>query len=258
MSTKLYEDIVYGPIKSRRLGLSLGVNLSPVDGKCCTFDCVYCECGLNSERKPRTAIPSRKLIIEALEFRLKALLEEGLVPNRLTFAGNGEPTLHPEFADIVDDVIHLRNILIPETKISIFSNSTTLNRKGVYETLLRIDERIMKLDGGTEELITLIDSPNVSFTVDGLVSDLSRFEGNLTIQTMLLRGVVDGKSVDNTTDEAIASWLELLKKINPKAVMIYTISRGTPIETLEKLMPHEMDHIAEIVRKEGFEVQVSY
>lgn len=258
MSTKLYSDIIYGPLKSRRLGLSLGVNLSPADGKACTFDCVYCECGLNSERKPRTKIPNRALVIEALEYKLQALLEEGIVPDRITFAGNGEPTLHPDFADIIDATIHLRNIMCPEAKIAVFSSSATLQRIGVLESLLRVDERIMKLDAGSDELLRLINDPNVPLSIERLIQDLSLFNGRLTIQTMFLRGEVNGQKFDNTLPNEVALWLKALHAIKPSLVMVYTISRDTPYETLEKLTHEEMDRMGEMVRKEGFEVQVSY
>lgn len=258
MPTKLYADIVYGPVKSRRLGISLGVNLSPADGKACTFNCIYCECGLNEERKTQTSLPDRKLVIEALEHRLSQLAEEGIVPDRISFAGNGEPSLHPAFADIIDDVIHLRNIMCPETKIAVFSNATTLGRKGVFESLLRVDEAIMKLDAGSDKLIQLIDSPNVSVSIEQLIKDLSRFEGKLIVQTMFLRGLVNGIQVDNTTEEELRHWMSALHAIKAERVMIYTISRDTPFETLTKLSADEMNQIGEKVRQQGFKVQISY
>lgn len=258
MPTILFDKIVFGPIHSRRLGVSLGMNLLPADGKLCSFDCIYCECGLNEERRTHTKLPSREEVKEALICKLTAMRDENITPDVITFAGNGEPTMHPEFAGIIDDTIATRNRFFPGTKIAVLSNSTMLHKEEVFQALNKVEDNIMKLDSVLDKRIRQLNAPNSpSFTFDKLLKQLSRFNGNLIIQTMFLKGTLDGESVDNTTDEEISGWVEALKQIHPKQVMIYTIDRETPVKNLFKVSKEELERIAGEARKEGFDVTVS-
>lgn len=258
MSTILFDQIVYGPIHSRRLGVSLGINISPTDGKRCSFNCIYCECGLNEERPAHTRAPRREEVREALHAKLTAMRQEGVHPDVITFSGNGEPTMHPEFAGIIDDTIALRNKLCPEAKVAVLSNSTMLHKEAVFRALLKVDDNLMKLDAVSDKLIRLIDDPEIKdFSAGELIGQLQRFNGQLTIQTIFLRGVRDGVVIDNTGDDDVSAWIEALKSINPHKVMIYTIDRETPVKSLEKVPVDELNAIAARVRAAGLEVSVS-
>ena len=255
----LFDKIIYGPVHSRRLGVSLGVNLFPSDGKLCTFNCVYCECGFNEDRRPHQKMPRREEVRRQLTEKLDAMRAEGLVPDVITFAGNGEPTIHPDFAGIIDDTIAIRNQHCPSAKIAVLSNSTMLDREDVFQALCKIEDNIMKLDSVLDTRIRQIDKPNQpGFCFEKLLKNLCRFEGKLIIQTMFLRGERDGISLDNTTEEEIGGWLDALKQIRPRQVMIYTIDRETPLKSLRKVSPEDLDAIAERARREGFDVTVSY
>lgn len=255
----LFDKIIYGPVHSRRLGVSLGVNLFPSDGKLCTFNCVYCECGFNEDRRPHQKMPRREEVRRQLTEKLDDMRAEGLVPDVITFAGNGEPTIHPDFAGIIDDTISIRNQHCPSAKIAVLSNSTMLDREDVFQALCKIEDNIMKLDSVLDTRIRQIDNPNQpGFCFEKLLKNLCRFEGKLIIQTMFLRGERDGISLDNTTEEEIAGWIAALKQIRPRQVMIYTIDRETPLKSLRKVSPEDLDAIAERARREGFDVTVSY
>ena len=255
----LFDKIIYGPVHSRRLGVSLGVNLFPSDGKLCTFNCVYCECGFNEDRRPHQKMPRREEVRRQLTEKLDDMRAEGLVPDVITFAGNGEPTIHPDFAGIIDDTISIRNQHCPSAKIAVLSNSTMLDREDVFQALCKIEDNIMKLDSVLDTRIRQIDNPNQpGFCFEKLLKNLCRFEGKLIIQTMFLRGERDGISLDNTTEEEIAGWLDALKQIRPRQVMIYTIDRETPLKSLRKVSLEDLDAIAERARREGFDVTVSY
>lgn len=259
MPTILFDRIVFGPIHSRRLGVSLGINLLPPDGKLCSFNCVYCECGLNEERRTNTRLPGREETREALRQKLVEMRAEGLKPDVITFAGNGEPTLHPDFGGIIDDTIALRDELCPSAKIAVLSNATMIRRPEVFRALSRVDDNILKLDSVLDSRIRQIDVPNLpNFSFEELKKQLCRFEGNLIIQTMFLRGEVNGEPVDNMTEEEIAGWLDALREIRPKQVMIYTIDRETPLKGLRKASPEDLDGIARRAREAGFDVTVSY
>ena len=259
MSTILFDKIVFGPIHSRRLGISLGMNLLPTDGKICSFNCIYCECGLNEHHVTHTKLATREQVKVALEQKLISMKEEGLTPDVITFAGNGEPTLHPQFGGIIDDTIETRNRLCPSAKIAVLSNSTMIQKEEVFEALNKIEDNILKLDSVLDRRIRQIDAPkSPSFNFEHLLKGLCRFNGNLIIQTMFLKGEVNGESVNNMTEEEIVGWIEALKQIRPKQVMIYTIDRETPVKNLQKATKEELDTIAERARKEGFDVTVSY
>ena len=258
MSTFLFDKIVYGPVHSRRLGLSLGINLSPSDGKRCTFDCIYCECGLNAERRTRTQSPSQEMVKKELYEKLLQLNTDGAHPDVITFSGNGEPTIHPCFSGIINDTIEIRNKLCPSAKIAVLSNSTMLHKEDVVEALQKADENLMKFDAATNDLISLIDQPVIhDFTAEKVIEHLCRFNGKLTIQSIFLEGEHNGLSVDNTDNKNVSLWIEALKKIHPEKVMIYTISRETPVKTLRKVPMETLEIIAEKVRSAGFSVTVS-
>jgi len=255
MSTIIYPSPIYGPVHSRRLGLSLGINLMPPDGKICTFDCLYCECGFNAERRTRSPHPSREVVAEALERQLIAMHNEGQHPDVLTFAGNGEPTSNPHFAGIIDDTIRLRNRWCPEAKIRVLSNSTLIGRQDIREALMKVDNNILKLDTVDNEYIRRVDRPTQpSYDVKKIIEHLKWFNGHVIIQTMFMKG--DG--TDNTSEQYVAPWLEALRDIKPQSVMIYTIDRETPDQKLQKATPEELDAIRNRVIAVGIPCTASY
>lgn len=259
MSTILFDEIVFGPVHSRRLGVSLGMNLLPVDGKVCSFDCIYCECGYNVDHRAHKGLPTREEVYEALEKRLAAMHEKGERLDVITFAGNGEPTLHPQFAAIIDDTMALRNIYYPDAKVSVLSNATRIDRPDVFDALNKVDNNILKLDSCFDETVRLIDVPaSASFSVEKLIEELCRFKGNLIVQTLFLQGEHNGKIIDNTTEKELLPWLEALRRIAPQEVMIYTIDRETPEKALRKAAPEKLDEIARRVEAMGIKAQVSY
>ena len=250
----LFDSIVYGPIRSRRLGVSLGVNLMPTTAKLCTFDCVYCECGWN-QPVSHPQLPTREQVRAALEYQLSTL---DVQPDVITFSGNGEPTLHPDFLGIIQDTCALRDQYCPNAKVSVLSNSTQLGRKDAVEALLLCDNRILKLDSAIDTTMQLIDKPvNQHLTVAQIVQWLSLFEGNFTLQTCFLRGEYEGRVIDNTTPEELSAWYQIVDILHPKQVMIYVIDRATPLQTLSKVPIEEMEAIAAPLREKGIDVIVS-
>lgn len=259
MSTVIYPSPIFGPIHSRRLGISLGINLLPGDGKVCSFDCLYCECGLNAEHRPHTPLPTREEVRTALHDMLTAMRDEGTAPDVLTFAGNGEPTAHPQFGAIIDDTIELRNAFFPEAKVSVLSNATFILRPDVFEALLKVDNNILKLDTTDNDFIQRVDRPQGSYDLHALVDQMRRFDGHCIIQTMFLRGTdSEGHDVTNTGDAFVLPWIETLRTIRPQQVMIYTIDRETPTPTLQKATREELDDIAAQVKAAGLDVSVAY
>ena len=251
----LFDFIVYGPIRSRRLGVSLGMNLMPTTAKLCTFDCVYCECGWN-QPVSHPAIPTRQEVREALASRLVALSPNSL--DVITFSGNGEPTLHPDFLGIIQDTCALRDQYCPKAKISVLSNSTQLGRPDVVEALRLCDNRILKLDSAIDATMRLIDKPvNPNLTVEQIAEWLSLFDGDFTLQTCFLRGEYMGQIIDNTTSEELNAWYAMVDRLHPKQVMIYVIDRATPLQTLSKVPTAEMEAIAAPLRAKGIDVIVS-
>lgn len=259
MSGILFDEIVFGPIKSRRFGVSLGINLLPIDAKFCSFDCIYCECGLtDSQKQKKPMLFTAAQIKQSLEKRFEALLEGGLKPDTITFAGNGEPTLHPEFPIIIDNTIALRDKFFPLAKITVLSNATRLHKPEIRETLLKIDNNVLKLDAGTNETFLDINRPNSPITIEKVIEELVAFKGNVTIQTMLIRGEVDGKQVDNTTEKELALYCKHLLAINPKLVMLYPIDRQTPYRTLEKVPLTEFNTLVARIVALGIKAEVYY
>jgi wyosine [tRNA(Phe)-imidazoG37] synthetase (radical SAM superfamily) len=250
----LFDSIVYGPIRSRRLGVSLGINLMPTTAKLCTFDCVYCECGWNQAVSHPT-LPTREEVREALARQLTSMNDSLDV---ITFSGNGEPTLHPDFLGIIQDTCALRDMYCPTAKISVLSNSTQLGRSEVVEALLLCDNRILKLDSAIDTTMRLIDQPvNPQLTVEQICQWLSYFAGDFTLQTCFLRGEYEGQVIDNTTPAELAAWYAVIERLRPKQVMIYVIDRATPLQTLSKVPAVEMEAIAAPLRDKGIAVIVS-
>ncbi|WP_165043926.1 radical SAM protein [Dysgonomonas sp. ZJ709] len=258
MSTILFHEIVFGPIHSRRLGTSLGMNLLPYDGKLCSFDCIYCECGYNKDFKTKTKLPSRENVKAALEDKLIRLKEENIIPDVITFAGNGEPTMHPQFSEIIDDTIELRDKYIPQTKISVLSNAMHISNEKVFEALKKVDNNILKLDSAILETAKFIDRPNApSYSIEKQIELFKRFEGNFIMQTMFLRGSHEGRVVDNTTEEEVSAWIEAIKATKPREVMIYTIDRETPSKMLEKVPAEDLRKIGKKVEDLGIKVNIA-
>jgi wyosine [tRNA(Phe)-imidazoG37] synthetase (radical SAM superfamily) len=256
----LFHDIVFGPVRSRRFGVSLGINLLPLNTKVCSFNCIYCECGLTPEcPEPGSGgFYPREIIRQSMELRFEKMKVDGIKPDNITFAGNGEPTLHPEFPGIIDDTIELRNRFFPDSKITVLSNATTLKDASIDDALLKVDNNVLKLDAGTDEYMQLINDPLGSINLDEVVKDLKRFNGNLIIQSLFLRGRINGKYFDSSGEENLGAWLEHVKEISPKLVMIYPIDRATPLDGLEKLSHTELDRIADRVNELGIKTDVYY
>ena len=289
MSTIIYPSPIFGPVHSRRLGISLGINLMPADGKICTFNCIYCECGLNEDHRPTLPRPTRELVAEKLEAKLQEMAADGQLPDVLTFAGNGEPTCHPHFAEIIDDTIRLRNQYCPKAKVSVLSNSTLIHPQKVHDALMRVDNNILKLDTVDPIYINKVDQPVIPYDVTTVIERLKAFQGHVIIQTMFMRG--EGvrregekerrskesgvrrqesgdrrqesggwrqESVDNTGEEYVGPWLEAVKAIAPQQVMIYTIDRETPTQGLLKATPAQLDAIRDRVIALGIPCTASY
>jgi wyosine [tRNA(Phe)-imidazoG37] synthetase (radical SAM superfamily) len=259
MGGTLFDEIVFGPVKSRRFGISLGINLLPLKGKLCSFNCIYCECGLN-ETHPHAGskLYTAEQIRQSLHSRFEALKANGLAPDSLTFAGNGEPTLHPEFETIISDTILLRNEYFPKAKITVLSNATCLHKENIIRALKQVDNNVLKLDAGSELMFRAINRPSVAIDIATVTAQLRSFNGNVIIQTMLVRGEVDGQWVDNTTETELNLWLQHVVAIHPRLVMLYPIDRLTPYQSLQKVPENEFAAVAESVRKSGIKAEVYY
>jgi len=248
MSSTLFPHIVFGPVHSRRLGTSLGVNLLPAHGKWCSFDCIYCECGWNADGAGDTQLPSRQKVAHALEQRLIELSGLNSLPDAITFSGNGEPTLHPDFKSIIEDTSNLRNQYAPNAQVCVLSNVTQIGRLDVFEALLKVDKRIFKIDSAFDQTVQKIDQPAPGYDLDKTIQGLMRFKGDFSLQTLFVRGFHNGLEVNNTTPVELDAWLELIQKLRPKEVMIYAIDRATPAKELVKVPLTELEAIAGRVR----------
>ena len=258
MSTIIYPSPIFGPVHSRRLGLSLGINLLPADGKVCSFDCIYCECGFNEDYHPSLPLPTREEVAQKLEKKLQEMVAEGHLPDVLTFAGNGEPTCHPHFAEIIGDTILLRNQYCPKAKVSVLSNSTMIHRPQVHDALMRVDNNILKLDTVDPLYINKVDHPAGTYDVQTIIERMKAFNGHLIIQTMFMRGECNGESVDNTSEAYVDPWLKAVEDIRPQQVMIYTIDRETPAQGLLKATHEQLDAIRDRVIAAGIPCTASY
>ena len=258
MSTIIYASPIFGPVHSRRLGISLGINLLPADGKVCSFDCIYCECGFNKDHRPTLPQPTREEVTQKLEAKLQEMQAEGQLPDVLTFAGNGEPTCHPHFAEIIDDTIRLRDQYCPKAKVCVLSNSTFIHRQQVHDALMRVDDNILKLDTIDPLYINKVDRPTGNYDVNAIIERMQAFHGHIIIQTMFMRGTYNGESVDNTGEAFVAPWLDIVKAIRPQQVMVYTIDRETPAQGLEKATHEQLDAIRDRVIAAGIPCTASY
>lgn len=259
MQTVMYTDTIFGPIRSRRLGSSLGVNLMPNDGKICTFDCLYCEAGYNAQGPGKSGMPSRATVARLLSERLAELHAAGEPVDTITFSGNGEPTVHPDFAGIIDDTLAERDRFYPEAQVSVLCNSTMLDRPEVVEALRRVDNPILKLDSAIDSTIRALDRPNrPGFCAERVISNLKDFGPKAIVQTLITRGTHDGAVVDNSTPEEVDALIESYRRIGARRVMLYTIDRPTPERSLQRVPRAELDAIAaRITAETGAEVEVA-
>ena len=256
MATILFNEIIFGPIKSRRLGNSLGVNLLPKFGKWCSFDCIYCECGWNKDGKKDTTLPTKEEVYKALEDKLNLLSAEGTAVDTITFSGNGEPTMHPDFNEIIDFTLALRDKLYPNAKVSVLSNASQLGKEKVREALYRIDNPILKIDSPLERLVEAINIPNEAYSLQETISNIKLFNHKFILQTMFLKGVENGVEIDCTEKEHVQAWQNLVRELAPAEVMMYTIDRETPAKNLQKVTVEEMEQIAAPLVAEGFKIQI--
>ena len=258
MQTVIFNSTIYGPIHSRRLGMSLGINLMPNDGKICSFDCLYCEAGFNAQGAGKDGVPSREAVKRQLKRKLEDMKEQGQTLDVITFSGNGEPTLHPEFKKVVEDVLRLRTQYFPNAKVSVLSNSTMAGKAAVADALRKVDNNILKLDSAMPRTFRVLNRPvSPNCLPEGVIADLKQFGGQCVVQTIMVRGEYNGERVDNTTDDELDALLSAYLQIRPREVMLYSIDRKTPAENLEKVSKEELERIAQRFRDSGITVQVN-
>lgn len=248
----LREKTVFGPIISRRLGVSLGINLLPENGKLCTFDCIYCECGWNKDGLDDTTLPSAEKVRNDLEKKLQELEKQSVKVDSITFSGDGESTIHPDFPQIVDDVIALRDKYVPNAKVSVLSNATQVHRPDVLAALRKIDNPIMKIDAPTNELINKINRPHKGYDVGRVVEALRKFDGDFVLQTMFLRS----DDFDSSSQDVLDGWMAIVRDLKPREIMVYTIDRPTPAQNLRKFSVEEMQNLIKPLIDEGFKIQI--
>ena len=246
------EEVVFGPIRSRRLGSSLGINLLPEKGKLCTFDCIYCECGWNKDGRDDTKLPSAEKVRKALEAKLQRCQADDIPIDSITFSGDGEPTINPEFPKIIDDTIRLRDQYYPDSKITVLSNATMVHKPEVFAALCKVDNPTMKIDAPTNELIEKINHPAPGYDIHRVVDALKQFEGNFIMQTMFLRS----KDFDSADSEVLNGWMDIVRILRPREIMVYTIDRPTPEEGLQKFTVNEMHRLVQPLNDEGFLIQI--
>ena len=246
------EETVFGPIFSRRLGSSLGINLLPVNGKICTFDCIYCECGWNKDGRDDTRLPKAAEVGEALEAKLKQLVADRIPVDSITFSGDGESTINPDFSQIIVDTLALRDQYYPKAKVSVLSNATQVHRPEIFAALRKVDNPIMKIDAPTNALVEKINKPAPGYDIDRVVEALKQFNGDFVLQTMFLKS----KDFDSSSPEVLQGWMDIVRLLKPREVMAYTIDRPTPEEGLQKLTVEEMRTMLDPLIREGFDVQI--
>ncbi len=258
MSTFLFNEIIFGPVRSRRLGISLGINLLPLTKKYCNYDCLYCECGWTCNAEVTAGdLPSRNAIKEALENKIRTMVSENVPPDVITFAGNGEPTIHPDFIDIIDDTLYIRNTFCKESRIAVLSNSTTLDKKGIVKALKKTDQAILKLDTALQDSYSFINRPVNKRSVREIINGLKNYGSGLILQTLFFKGSFEGKRVNNTTPEELEALFEAYREIKPDKIMIYTFHRDTPVSSLEKVSLSTLEKIGSAISQLGFEVEIS-
>lgn len=256
MATLLFNHIAFGPIKSRRLGNSLGINLLPKFGKWCSFDCIYCECGWNKDGKNDRQLPSKEEVFLALDHKLKECKENGTPIDTITFSGNGEPTLHPDFPAIIDRTLELRDRYYPTSKVSVLTNASQLDKPQIRAALQKTDNPILKIDSPLNEYVQSIDRPSPAYSLARTIENIKLFDGDFILQTMFLRGEADGKRIDSTDPENCRAWRDLVRELKPREIMMYTIDRETPAQNLSKVTVEEMEEIARPLKQEGYRIQI--
>ncbi len=247
-----FDDIVFGPIFSRRLGSSLGVNILPSKGKLCNFDCVYCECGWNKDGIAERKFPLLEDVEAALEEKMSKAASEGVPVDSITFSGNGEPTMHPDFPQIIDATLKCRDRYFPDAKVSVLSNATLIGRPAVAEALMRVDNPILKIDASSDELIGMMNKPTGRYRLEETIEAMMKFEGDFILQTMFLKS----PDFDTAAPEALERWMDIVRRVNPREIMVYTIDRETPDKTLQKYTVEEMTEFVRPLIEEGFKIQV--
>ena len=247
-----FDDIVFGPIFSRRLGSSLGVNILPTVGKLCNFDCIYCECGWNKDGRSNGIFPRLAEVEAALEEKMIMAASEGTPIDSITFSGNGEPTMNPDFPQIVDATIRLRNRYFPNAKVSVLSNAVLVGRRDIAAALKKVDNPILKIDASSDELVAKINKPVGTYHLADIVDALKEFDGNFILQTMFLRSV----EFDTTEKKALNAWMNIVREIRPREIMVYTIDRETPDKSLGKYTVEEMTEFVQPLLDEGFRIQI--
>lgn len=248
----LREKIVFGPIFSRRLGSSLGVNLLPENGKLCNFDCVYCECGWNRDGRNDTHLPLPEDLRAALEAKLEECRRDGVRIDSITFSGDGEPTLNPGFPEMIDITLELRDKYYPDTAVSVLSNATRIGREDVRRALMKVDNPILKLDAPSDGMVLRINNPSGEYSVRKIVEEMKKFGGNFIMQTMFLK--FDG--FDSSAADSLEAWMDIVRETRPREVMVYTLDRPAPAEGLRKFSVEEMKQCVKPLLDEGFKIQI--
>lgn len=246
------EETVFGPIHSRRLGSSLGINLLPQKGKICNFDCIYCECGWNRDGLQDKTLPSAADVRNALEDKLRSLRAEGVGIDSITFSGDGEPTLNPEFPQIIDDTLALRGRYYPEAAVSVLSNATRAHIPEVFGALRKVDNPIMKIDAPTAELAARINNPAPGYDPLKVADALRGFGGDFVLQTMFLKS----SDFDSSSPEVLDGWMQIVRDLRPREIMVYTIARPTPQQGLEKFSEEQMRQLVKPLLDEGFNISI--
>lgn len=234
------------------MGDSLGINLLPEKGKICSFDCIYCECGWNKDGRNDTRLPSAEKVRNDLETKLKQCQANQINIDSITFSGDGEPTLNPEFPQIIDDTIRLRNQYYPNSKITVLSNATRVHLPEVFNALRKVDNPTMKIDAPTNDLIEKINHPAPGYDINKVVEALKQFNGDFILQTMFLKS----KDFDSSSPEVLNGWMDIVRLLKPREVMVYTIDRPTPEEGLQKFTVEEMRRLVQPLIDEGFLIQI--
>ena len=254
----LFDEIIFGPVRSRRLGISLGVNLLPVTSKYCNFNCIYCECGLSENQSPENKkLPTRELVKEMLHESLFKMKSKNEKLDAITFAGNGEPTIHPDFDGVIDDTIEARNKYYPDALITVLSNATMLHKDSVFKALNKIEKNYLKIDSAIEETLIKMNRPAANFNLQNVIKNIKKFNGDFILQTMFTKGEINGEIINNTTEQEISAWIRVIEDIRPKLVSIYTIQRVPPYASLEIISSEVLDKIADKVRAIGIHVEVA-
>ena len=246
------ETLVFGPIHSRRLGSSLGINLLPENGKLCNFDCIYCECGWNADGRDDRRLPTEAELRAALESKLATCVEWGTPIDSITFSGDGEPTINPEFPAIIDTTLELRDKYYPSAKVSVLSNATRVHVPAVFEALRKVDNPIMKIDAATMAGIREVNRPVPGYSLKRVIEALKGFHGDFVLQTMFL----ESPSFRTSDPDNLSRWMDIVRELKPREIMVYTIDRATPMQGLKAVSAERMAELVAPLVAEGFKIQI--